>query len=717
MRSATSYAVLALFAGISHCFAGSINLENRVAYMLPGMAVSGLNAVCIKAAPQKATIMNNETTVEWVHATYPERISGLFKQLDLDRKGLEAVKEAVEGNDHVAACRALLAYYRTGPSGAWLRWTELPVPNVTRDARGDAILEDTFTFYSQTDPVPRRPDGGLNWNHRGPSGDWEWTLALNRHHHLSHLLDAYRKTGHQAYAARIDAHLRDWICFSLPYPARKNVGDLWRGLEISFRAKAWAAIFHALQHDDSLSPAARLLLLTSLPEHAHHLRHFHGDRNWLTMELSALGMIAAAWPEFKESTAWLEYASATLTRELSTQIYPDGVQDELTSHYHRVALSNFEQFAEICRGAGIPMPDAYAAGLENMWHYLAAAMRPSGHGPLNNDSDLDYNRDRVLAAAKTYGRPDWTYIASNGTEGKRPPYGPSVFFPWAGQLVIRSGWNVEALWAFFDIGPWGTSHQHNDMLHLSLSAYGRDLLVDSGRFVYSGRNRRFLFDYARHSRAHNVVVIDGSDQRPGPRRTTRPITGNDYHIAPEMTFARGVCDHFETDGHAMHTRVVLYLAPHLIVVADRIETDRPRQLEALWHWHPDCTVTIDHGTILSTDADVGNLRIVPVAGFEWNINRVQGQEVPHLQGWYSPRYNVWEPNPTAVLTADIAGTTAFVWLLHTARGDVGGIGGEILENTDDAIGARIFMPDKQDQLLTIPWRKGKPLMELRSRVE
>ena len=51
------------------------------------------------------------------------------------------------------------------------------------------------------------------------------------------------------------------------------------------------------------------------------------------------------------------------------------------------------------------------------------------------------------------------------------------------------------------------------------------------------------------------------------------------------------------------------------MVADRIETDRARKLEALWHWHPRRTMQVEGGTVVSTDADAGNLRIVPVAGF------------------------------------------------------------------------------------------------------
>jgi hypothetical protein len=39
------------------------------------------------------------------------------------------------------------------------------------------------------------------------------------------------------------------------------------------------------------------------------------------------------------------------------------------------------------------------------------------------------------------------------------------------------------------------------------------------------------------------------------------------------------------------------------VVVDRIQTDQPRHLQALWHYAPSCTVTDDQGTGLTTDPE------------------------------------------------------------------------------------------------------------------
>jgi len=647
----------------------------------------------------------NETTIEWVLEQYLDRIQALFGALDLDRAGLEAVKAAVGCGDTVGACRALLDYYRDGESAKWLRGPAI-APGDGRDEGAESLIEGFAR-------VPRAPKGGPDWTYGGPDNDINWAWSFNRQDYLSTLLDAYRTTGSVQYVRWIDDLIRDWVTGSLPYPACDTTDACWRGLETAHRVRQWAIIFYALQQDPYLRDATRLLILISLPEHAHYLRHFHKPGgNWITMELSSLGLTAAAWPELRDAAAWQIYCADALLRSMPEQIYPDGVQFELTSGYHYVALCYFERYADLCRDAGLPLPPAYRDWLEKMWHYLAYVLRPDGCGPANNDSGLSWYRELLIQAAKDYDRPDWRYIATHGEQGEQPKQGPSLIFPWAGQVITRSGWDADALWTFFDIGPAGAGHSHCDKLHLSVYASGRDLLIDPGLFTYafSTPKGRFQSKYAGLAVAHNVILIDDRGQALGPGTVDQPVSAEDYLIRPDLTFARGTCDEFFEEiysgrlaGEATHTRAVLCLRNELIVVADRIETDRLRKLDALWHWHPRCTIEIEGQTSRSVDPHVGNLRIAPVARFDWAVETVKGQEPAGIhgtmQGWYP-----WEPSPTSVFTARIERTSAFAWLLLMARGEVPAIQGEIVENTDEAISVRIRRQGQKPFMVRIPWR-------------
>lgn len=635
-------------------------------------------------------------SVEWpesvsdLYGSHNELLKKFLGTLDLDKPELEVVRAEIATNDLPGACQALLQYYAGRfPSSEPIASPEGGNPNMPE---ADAIREDRFTFYGVEDVVPRTDGSGLNWNWRGPTDDREWAWALNRHFYLSTLLAAWRATGNAAYVVTIDKLIRDWV-ISNPYRGQKEDGAAWRGLEVALRIKNWRAVFTALQDVPEFSSAARLFLLSSLPDHAHYLRSYHAEgNNWLTMEMNGLAIIATTWPELRDSGAWLEYAIEQLVPSLEQQVHADGAQGELTSHYHRVALFNFQEFSDTVTRTGRNVPDAFQVGLERMWNYLAYTMRPNGHGLLNNDSDYDYTCNHILEAAARYKRPDWTYIASNGAHGTIPQRPPSVVFPCSGRVVYRDNYSRNADWMTFDIGPLGTGHVHYDKLHLSVTLGGRDILVDSGRYTYVRGPWR---DYFTGSESHSVILVDGRGQRGQPARYDHPLSGlvissrddggdpisffpeslgdpeearkaPDFIIAPEYVYARGSFEHGYrgVEGAVVHTRIVLrHQSVAGFLVIDHIETDQPREVTALWQFHPDCAVIVEQGAIKTDDDGVPNLSILSLGDAAWDISLVKGQESPAIQGWYSPRYNDKVPAYTAICTAHIHGSTTFAWHL------------------------------------------------------
>ena len=451
-------------------------------------------------------------TVEQVHAAYPEQIKKLLLALNLDHPGMEMVKQAYQQQDMVGACTALLSYYEQGNNAPHLR-AEQPSPSGKTIPSAETILSNVFTIQNVPGKVPYKDDGHRDWYYKGPNNDKEWAWLSNRHSQINSVLTAYFETGNTRYPEYIDLFLKDFIIASWPYPAVKSSTSVWRGLEVAARAKVWSRIFYSLINSELMSPATRLLMLSSLPDHAHYNRNFHGGNNWLTMEISALATIATNFPEFKESENWLDYSIQSMTESMRGQVYADGVQTELTSHYHNVALRNFKLFKEICDRANQPLPEFYHSTLEAMYSYLAHAVRPDGNRILNNDGDRGSDQPLILAGVKEYDNKEWEFIISNGQSGTEPADGPSWFYPWAGQLISRNGYDMNAHWSFFDVGPWGSGHQHNDKLHLSIAAYGRDLLVDAGRFAYTGAVAEKFRGYARSTKGHNTLLIDGMGQK------------------------------------------------------------------------------------------------------------------------------------------------------------------------------------------------------------
>lgn len=636
---------------------------------------------------------------------YPETVSGMFDHFNLEYRGLERVRAAVDNGNLVGACHELLAYYKNGNTAQHLRKVQ-PAETGKTVAPADTILKDVFVIQNVRGQLPYLDSGHRDWYYKGPNEDREWAWLSNRHSQINTVFDAYLKTGNPEYATYIDLFLRDFIIAGMPYPAVRSSTSVWRGLEVSFRGKVWSRIFYGLINSEYLTPATQLFILSSLPHHAHYNRNFHGGNNWLTMEISALATIATHFPEYKDSGEWLAYSIKTMTESMKDQVYPDGVQTELTSHYHNVSLSNFELFKNICDSANKTLPDFFNQTIEDMYSYLAHAMRPDGFRILNNDGDRGSDRERILSGAKKFGQPGWEYIATNGNSGRQPLDGPSYFYPWAGQLISRSGYEKDAHWSFFDIGPWGSGHQHNDKLHISIAAYGRDLLVDAGRFAYTGEVALKFRSYARGSAGHNVILIDDKGQDPGPTHAERPLDNSHFMIADDFDYASDSFDRFtDMDGKAKHIRSVLYVRGAFWVVVDRIITDRPRKIDALWHWHPACVVGQEDSIVKSNNRR-GNLAVIPLSQLKFDITFIKGREEPEIQGWYSPEYNVFEPNITSLYSTRIRDDTTFVWLLFPSSKKMPKIAAEIISEKDDGVSIEVKSKRRHWQL-TIPYADSR----------
>jgi len=633
---------------------------------------------------------------------YPERITFLLNRIDLSRPRLANVWVAKEKGNLLQASQSLLSYYRD--IGSKSSWHKDPPPETsTRTALADSILAGHIQVQGVSGMPERDTLDRLQWDYKGPRNDQEYAWGFNRHYHLRDLMNAYRTTGNRAYVKTIDQHVRDWILQSAPYPGIKSRTAMWRGLEASFRVKLWARIFYELIDHPDLQPSTLLLMLTSLPDHAHYAREFHAQGNWLTMELSGLATVAAAWPEFKQSSSWLTYSKRAMEASLEEQVYPDGVQTELTSHYHYTALNNFEQFKTICENANDEVSAGYKKRIEDMWNYLAYSMRPDGYGLLNNDSDLDYNRARIHQAAATYARADWEYISSNGKSGIEPAI-TSLFYPWAGQLIMRSGYDTDAEWGFFDVGPWGSGHQHSDKLHFSASAFGQDFLVDAGRFAYVGEIADKFRGYARSSAAHNTLTIDGKLQSPGPLVSEFALPISSHHIDSSLSYATGTISN--------HTRAVCHLPNQCWVVVDCVDSDRSQEVETLWHWHPECEVEEEDGMIVGRRSQ-GALYVQPIDSFSKEIQFISAQETPEIQGWYSERYNQVEANVAAVSTATISeGSSVFIWILEATTGSEKKVRAKLVGQDEDGISLEIVDKLGARHTLFIPLRDSNLLRHI-----
>ena len=429
--------------------------------------------------------------------------------------------------------------------------------------------------------------------------------------------------------------------------------------------------------------------------------------------MRGLGEAAACWLEFKDSHAWREKSFKTSSDQILWQVYPDGVQSELTSDYHLWVAQEFQAIADLARMAYYQLPKTYNERLELMWNYLAYALRPDGCAPNNNDAGVCDVRPFLKELAPRYKRPDWIYIITNGKEGKRPRRLALALFRLCRQAVMRSGWDKDAQWSFFDVGPLGTGgHVHQDKLHISIFAGGRDLLVDSGIYHYIPDPKRIYMILAQ---AHNVMLVDGRGQYSNEPRNViqskEPIAGN-WALTPQYDYVRGVYDRSRGwFGHTPilvnHKRVVVYPHGQYWVAIDQVETTDTHTLQFLWHFSPRCTVAIDGFSVKSVDPGLGNLCVTPVSGLDWELHLIKGQTEPEVQGWYSRAYGEIEPTSTAIYSTKVSKSEVFAWILTSARGQVPPVKGKLIEVKKDRVTLEVESGPDQKERLTIPL-DGKP---------
>lgn len=681
------------------------NILKSTAYTLLAFGLIFIITHCSSTNEKKT--WEDIKSAEDVAEAYPDHMRSLMLALDLERAGLEKVKQSFEKDDLSAACKYLLEYYQSSNNAQHLR-KEQPKYTDQVDARSDTTLKNVFVVQNVRGEVPYGDDGHRDWYYKGPNNDREWAWLSNRHSQIRAVLSTYFETGNTKYVEYIDLFLRDFIIKSMPYPAVKGRTSIWRGLEVAARAKVWSGIFYGLLNSEHLSPSTRLLMLSSLPDHAHYNRNFHGGNNWLTMEISALATVATNFPEFKESEEWLAYSIDAMVESMKGQIYADGVQTELTSHYHNVSMFNFELFKDICDRAGQELPDFFNQTIEDMYSYIAHAVRPDGFRALNNDGDRGSDREIILRGAKKFNKPEWEYLATNGKSGSKPAEGPSYFYPWAGQVISRSGYDADAHWSFFDIGPWGSGHQHNDMLHISISAYGKDLLVDAGRFAYTGEVAEKFRGYAKGTQGHNLILIDGKGQAPGQKVLDETINDDHFKTTPDFDYAWNSFDQFkDVEGKSAHTRAMLYVRDNFWIVADKVETDRPRNIQSLWHWHPRCEVQEKERNVVTGKHSGGQLQVIPVGNTDWKIDMIKGQEQPEIQGWYSYEYNKYEPNVASIYNTQIESDKVFVWLLMPSKSESRKVRAEIIAQSKAGVRLKISDPTKGIWTLNVPYADSK----------
>lgn len=598
----------------------------------------------------------------------------LLQALNLELPPLAAVREALGRKDLAGARAAFVAHMRMR--------TQPSLPPLPMDApagviaRADETLDHTYRLASCP---PTKLDWPFHWN-EDPHDYDQWAIALNRHSEWVALGQAYAGTKDEKYAREFVAQLRSWVEAMPVY-----IGPSWiqgpyledgraplsldAGIRMAF---SWWQAYTYFKDAPSFDVDAQMLMLQSMLDHVRYLldqRAYHPESNWGAMEANGLFHLAVMLPEFRDQPTWLQIARDRLVECLQKQVYPDGAQRELTPGYHGVTLSNLVSALQLARHNGIELPDSFVAGLERSYEYYVAIATPNLQMPAVNDSGWGGVQGMLREGLTLFPqRQDWLYLASDRREGT-PPRQSSWHLPYAGWSMMRTGWSARDKYLFFEAGPFGVAHQHEDQLSLILQIGGQRLLTEAGIYSYDRSDWR---RYVLSSRAHNVVLVDGQEQnrrtQPQTFAATEPYDAR-WFSSDDFDFAQGQYDSgfgAKNEVKVTHTRQVLFVKPDYWLLVDRMQPADAAEhtYEALFHLDAPAA-DVDAATrAVTVEGQGAALRILPLAGALPEVQIIQGQKQPVVQGWLpTGRHNELKPIPTAVFRWKATGPSVMIFAL------------------------------------------------------
>lgn len=478
-------------------------------------------------------------------------------------------------------------------------------------------------------------------------GDVKVTWELNRHQHLVTLSKAYIFTGDERFADQLVLQWNSWGKQN-PYPLGVNWAS---SLEVAFRAIAWLWMLRLLENCPALSPSFKSNVYEALMLSGHHIERYRSTYFSPNTHLLGEGVALFFLGTLCNGNAtgrWKRLGWEIVLAEAERQVRADGMHFEQSTYYHVYALDMFLHARILASANGIPIPKKLDSTIEKMLEALTS-LAVGGVVPRFGDDDggrlFDPRRNRVehlldplATGAALFGRPEFKAMKPELVEetlwllGEKGAHNfdevpvtsaplKSLALPDSGLYVMAIGTGTGAR-LVADAGPqgaYGAGHGHADALSLQVAVGGRELLVDSGTFVYisAGQERRQF----RGTAFHNTVQLDGTDQAEGDgpfpwRRLPQVRVEN---CASGESFDLLVASHngYGTLPDAVtHRRHIFNNQSQFWFVLDELEGRGAHRAESFWHLAPGLQWQLQPGRA-SAEYDSGGLALI----------------FPELQGW------------------------------------------------------------------------------------
>ena len=561
----------------------------------------------------------------------------VFRALDLDRPGLEAVGKAVAANDLKAATEAWAQY---------MRGREKPTLHFSRDTWAEFIRSEMPQLASpileDADRVVRHElghgpyqmpveDGVIQW-FSNPTKDTNYVSLVGSQWLLNPLGRAYLLTGDEKYAKGFVWFFDSW--FDHRAEIREKQGGLgfdpmYRAYYPGIRARILLDNYYCLLASPALTADVQMKLMRELLGAARWLHNRNSRFQAGNQQVGAVlgpALVGLFFPEFEEAQAWTNRAVARMREHLERDFFADGGHKEICTQYHKTVLRDVGYVGLTQKANGLPslFDDASDARqdcrayIARAYDWLAAIVMPTGETPpLHSAVFANDWAIHLTIGARYLKRPDYWWLAKREWDKgiapsqksplalsayliceqlsrermadlkPGPPPFNSIHLDKSGFAVMRTGWQRDDRYLVFQYG-WGIGgHPYPGALSFLLEMNGEVVATQPG----SPRSYALpSYRYCHSTRSHNVVSIDNASY---PSRLGAVQGGKVEKLADieGAWYVRATHEGYQPTFAAVIERQMLAIKSGPIFWLDRVTGGAGHT--ARWHFHTPLEVGVD----------------------------------------------------------------------------------------------------------------------------
>ncbi len=307
------------------------------------------------------------------------------------------------------------------------------------------------------------------------------------------------------------------------------------------------------------------------------------------------------FPEWKNYTNWRNRVTGNIEYTLDLLFVDDMSFAEAGPAY---AVWCVELFGDCVRMADInnrPLDKTFTEKLRYATRFALESLYPDGYDTNIGDSNYKDRMSVFNDLAEYYGNDSILNAFVNGTDEFDPEYYSSIYHD-SNTMLMRNSWNPEeAIYLQLSNNPFD-GHAHPDSAAVVMYAYGKPLLVDSGRYSYSSFNS--IYNDLRYASAHNTIEAVGQSManHSGAAKPLEYATTSDAFdfATTSQTGYSGTT----------HTRNVLFLKDLAYsIVTDYVTGNQSREYRQNWHFMPSSNAEMSGNTATTNFYNEANITI------------------------------------------------------------------------------------------------------------